>query len=141
MRDVGSMATFSPSGARLVSTESQAVVRVAQRASQTNLAASMANAAVGTAVSMTDAQTTTNGLVQTANMSTSHYLVHGVGLFSVETQTALSVAALEDDLKESLSAFDGSQAALQASEQRVAELEGQLANLVQNADASTQTEL
>ena len=40
-----------------------------------------------------------------------------------------------------LSAFDSSQAVQLALEQRVAELEGQLANLTQNADASTQTEL
>ena len=36
-REVGSMATFSPSGARLVSVASQAVMRVAQRAIQANV--------------------------------------------------------------------------------------------------------
>ena len=57
------------------------------------------------------------------------------------TQTALDVTAIEDTLESTLSAFDSNQAVKLALEQRVAELEGQLANLTQNADASTQTEL
>ena len=141
-REVGSMATFSPSGARLVSAGSQTtVVRVAQRASQANVAAPVADAAVAAAASMADAQTTTRGFVQTADASTSHYLVPGIGLTAAATQTALNVTALEDSLESALSAFDGSHAAQRALEQRVAELESQLANNVQNADASTQTEL
>ena len=44
-REVGSMATFSPSGARLVSVASQAVMRVAQRASQANVVVPVADAA------------------------------------------------------------------------------------------------
>ena len=127
-REVGSMATYSPSGARLLSAQSQTrVVCVAQRASQANVAVPVADAAVGTAASMADAQTTTHGFVQTADASTSHYLVPGIGLTAAATQTALDVTALEDSLESALSAFDGSQAAQLALEQRVAELEGQLA--------------
>jgi hypothetical protein len=40
-REVGSMATFSPSGAQLVSVASQAVVRMARVASQANVAVSV----------------------------------------------------------------------------------------------------
>ena len=47
-RDVGSMATYFPSGARLLSAQWQTpVVRVAQRASQANVAVPVADAAVG----------------------------------------------------------------------------------------------
>ena len=103
------------------------------------MAVPVTDAAVGTAASMADAQTTTH--VQTADASTSHNLVLGVGLTAAATQTTLDGTALEDTVESTLCAFDGSQAAQLALEQRVAELEGQLANLAQNADASTQTEL
>ena len=136
--EVGSMATFSPLGARLVSVQSQAVVRVAQRASQANVAVPSADAAVGAVASMADAQTTTAGLLESADASTSHYLVLGVGLAEAETQTDLDVTSLEETLASALSALDSSQSVQLALEQRVAELRGQPAC---STDASNQTEL
>ena len=128
------------SGARLVSDKaSQAIVRVKERALQANVAVPVADAAVGAAAITADAQT--QSIVETADASTDHYLVLGVGLTAAATQTALDVAALEDTLESTLSAFDSSQAAQLTLEQRVAELEGQLSKLARHADASTQTEL
>jgi len=129
------------SGARLVSDKaSQAVVRVKQRALQANVAVPVANAAVGAAAITADAQT--QSIVETADASTDHCQIQAIGLLkAVETQTALDVAALEDTLESTLSAFDSSQAAQLTLEQRVAELEGQLSKLAHDADASTQTEL
>ena len=135
-REVGSMATFSPSGARLVSVASQVVVRVARVGSQANVAVPVADAAVGVVASVADAQI--QAAVVTTDASTCHYLTLGAGLKAATTQTALDVDALEDALQSTLSAFDSSQAAQLTLEQRVAELEGQNAH---NADASTQTEL
>ena len=139
-REVGSMATYSPSGVRLVSAESQTpVVCVVQRASQANVAVPVADAAVGAAACMADAPT--QCVVETANASTSHYLVPGLGLTVAATQTGLDVAALEETLASTLSALDSSQAAQRTLEQRVEELEGQLSSLAHSADATTQTEL
>lgn len=121
-REVGSMATFSPSGARLVSVASQAVVRVAQRESQANVAVPVADAAVGTAAITANAQT--QSFVETVNASTSHYLVLGIGLTTAATQTA----------------FDGNQAVKLAVEERLAELESRLSGLGHSADATTQTD-
>ena len=134
-RNMGSMATYSSSGVRLVSTESQAVVRVhvTQRASQANVAASVADAAVSAGVSTADAWTTTNGLVTTANASTDHYLALGLGLKESAAQTAFDVTSLEETLASTLSALDCSQAAQLALEQRVAELARQLEQHPANA--------
>ena len=64
-REVGSMATYSSSRVRLLNAQSQTpVVRVAQRASQANVAVPVADAAVGAAASMADAQT--QSVVETA---------------------------------------------------------------------------
>ena len=137
--DVGSMATFSPTGAaRLVSAASQAAVRVAQRASQANVAAPSADAAVGAVATMADARTTTGGLLETADASTDHYLVLGLGLTEAETQTELDVTSLEETLASVLSALDSSQGVQLALEQRVAELEG-LLRASTTADAAAQT--
>ena len=136
--DVGSMATFSPTGARLVSAASQAAVRVAQRASQANVAAPSADAAVGAVATMADARTTTGGLLETADASTDHYLVLGLGLTEAETQTELDVTSLEETLASALSALDSSQGVQLALEQRVAELEG-LLRASTTADAAAQT--
>ena len=139
-RDMGSMATYLASGERGVSTASQAVVRVAQRASQANVAASsVVDAAVSAGVNTADAQTTTNGLVTTANVSTDHYLVLGLGLKEGAAQTTFDVTSLEETLASTLSALDSSQAAQLALEQRVAELERQLEQ--HSADAEKQTDL
>jgi hypothetical protein len=55
-REVGSMATYSPSRVRLVSAHTQTpVVCVAQRASQANVAVPVADAAVGATARMADA--------------------------------------------------------------------------------------
>ena len=99
----------------------------------------MADAAVGATARMADAHT--QSVVETANASTSHYLVPGLGLTAAATQTGLDVAALEETLASTLSALDSSQAAQLTLEQRVAELEGQLSSLGHNADATKQTEL
>ena len=125
-RDMGSMATYLASGERSVSTASQAVVRVAQRASQANVAASVVDAEVSAGVSTADARTTTNGLVTTVNASTDHYLVLGYGLKEGAAQTTFNVTSLEETLASTLSALDSSQAAQLALEQCVAELERQL---------------
>lgn len=139
-RDTGSMATYLASGERGVSTASQAVVRVAQRASQANVAASsVVDAAVSAGVNTADAQTTTHGLVTTANVSTDHYLVLGLGLKEGAAQTTFDVTSLEETLASTLSALDSSQAAQLALEQRVAELERQLKQ--HSADAEKQTNL
>ena len=121
-REVGSMATFSPSGARLVSVASQAVMRVAQRATQANVVVPVADAAVGAAAKTADAQT--QSVVDSVNASTSHYLVLGIGLTTAATQTA----------------FDGNQAVKLAVEERLAELESRLSGLGHSADATTQTD-
>ena len=82
------------------------------------------------------------GVVETANASTSHYLVPGLGLTAATTQTGLDVAALEETVASTLSALDSSQAAQLTLQQRVAELESQLVSSLGNsADATTQTEL
>lgn len=139
-RDVGSMATYLASGERGVSTASQAVVRVAQCASQANVAASsVVDAAVSAGVNTADAQTTTNGLVTTADVSTDHYLVLGLGLKEGAAQTTFDVTSLEETLASTLSALDSSQAAQLALEQRVAELERQLEQ--HSADAEKQADL
>jgi hypothetical protein len=142
-RSVQNQATFSlgPTPVRLVSVETQAAVRVPQRAqaSQVNVAVPVADAAVGAAACMADAHT--QSVVETANASTSHYLVPGLGLKAAATQTVLDVAAIEDTLQSTLLAFDSNQAAKLALEERVTELEGQLSKRVHSADASAQTEL
>ena len=58
---------------------------------------------------MADAQTTTAGLLESADASTDHYLVLGVGLAEAETQTELDVTSLEEtlgSLASALSALD-----------------------------------
>ena len=73
VREVGSMATFSPTtGARMVSAEVQCSPRMVQHAVQATRAARDAS---------------TSALVSTANASTSHYLVVGLGLAHGSTQT------------------------------------------------------
>ena len=72
-RDVGSMATFSPTGARLVAKEVQASPRVRTSEAQT-LGATVETGARTEMVRMVDA-------------STCHYLVHGIGLAHDATQT------------------------------------------------------
>ena len=138
-RDMGSMATYLASGERGVSTASQAVVHVAQRASQANVAASVVGAEVSVGVSTADARTTTNGLVTTVNASTDHYLVLGHGLKEQGAQTTFNVTSLEETLASTLSALDSSQAAQLALEQRVAELERQLEQHA--AEAARQTDV
>ena len=137
-REVGCMAPFSPSGAKLVSVASQAVTRVAQRASQANVVVPVADAAVGAAPRTADGQT--QSVVDTVNASTSHYLVLGIGLRDGAAQTTFDVTSLEETLASTLSALDSSQAAQLALQQRVAELESQLSRLGHSADATTQTE-
>ena len=137
-REVGSMATFSPSGARLVSVASQAVMRVAQRATQANVVVPVADAAVGAAAKTADAQT--QSVVDSVNASTSHYLVLGIGLKEGAAQTTFDVTLLEETLASTLSALDSSQAAQLALQQRVAEPESQHSRLGNGADATTQTE-
>ena len=99
----------------------------------------VADAAVGAAARMADAQT--QSVVETANASTSHYLVLGLGLTAAATQTGLDVAALEETVASTPSALDSSQAAQLTLQQQVAELEGQLSSLGHSANATTQTEL
>ena len=104
------------------------------------MAVPVADAAVGSAAArMADAHT--QCVVETANASTSHYLVPGLGLTAAATQTGLDVAALEETLASMLSALDSGQAAQLTLQQRVAELEGQLSSLGHSANATTQTEL
>ena len=69
-RDVGSMATFSPTGARLVAKEVQASPRVRTSEAQT----------LGATVE-------TGENVRMVDTSTCHYLVHGIGLAHDATQT------------------------------------------------------
>ena len=95
-RSVQNQATFSlgPTPVRLVSVETQAAVRVPQRAqaSQVNIAVPVADAAVGAAACMADAHT--QSVVETANASTSHYLVPGLGLKAAATQTVQTCTAI-----------------------------------------------
>lgn len=73
VREVGSVATFSlATGARMVSSEVQCSPRMVQHAVQATRAARDAS---------------TSALVSTANASTSHYLVFGLGLAHGGTQT------------------------------------------------------
>ena len=75
VREVGSMATFSlVTGARMVSAEVQCSPRMVEHAVQATRAARDAS---------------TSAKVSTANASTSHYLVIGLGLAHDSTQTEL----------------------------------------------------
>ena len=49
-------------------------------------------------VSTADARTTTNGLVTTADASTDHYLVLGLGLKEGAPQTTFNVTSVEETL-------------------------------------------
>ena len=121
-------------------------MRVAQRASQANVAVPVANAAVPLWVQLHAWLTHIRKVhirkvLSKANASTSHYLVPGLGLTAAATQTGLDVAALEETVTSTLSALHSSQAAQLTLQQRVAELGSQLSSLGHSADATTQTEL
>ena len=108
VQDKACMATFSSSGARLVSKDAQASVRTQSKLVQTRSAITATR----------DLGTTTNGLISTTEASTCHYLMAGVGLLEVGIQTddlAMDASSEYDELRGML---DHAMVLAQAAQQR-----------------------
>ena len=105
--EVGSQATYSlQSGVRHVSQQVQCSPHVVVCGSQAKPMTT--DAAIGcVSVSTVDRDVSTDGLITTADKSTSHYLVLGIGLANNEVQTEECVVAASDHQKLGAEMRDG----------------------------------
>ena len=131
--DVGSQATYSlQSGVRHVSQQVQCSPHVVVCGSQAT--PKTTDAAVGCLpVGTTDRGVSTTGLTTTADKSTSHYLVLGIGLANSEVQTEECVAAASDfdELSvEMVRAVEAADAARSAAAAAKAELDGLITAII-----------